>query len=238
MRFIFGVMAVFVFSLGFFALQPAGAQTNPYFPLESGLHCTFTSEMSGSPELYVTVTGTEQFYGQTVWAVQYNYAINMDYRIDFYSIGSDGDVFFHGLRTIGDLSEVVETVIEPPFCILDMPASPGKTWNNAYSWTNYIDGVLDDSLDGFMFMGEILDTASDVTVPAGSFTGIEVAGVSIHDSGLIPAAFSDYWFADGIGPVRRDSYTLADPEGYVEMMWSVPLAQEEQSWGSVKALFR
>jgi hypothetical protein len=238
MRVVIAITTTFLLTFGLFTYHPALAQTNSYFPLEPGLHYSFTSHMAGSPMEFMTVVGTEQFYGREVWAVQVNYFDTTDSRIEFYSIGSDGDVFFHGLRLTESGGDLVEIVNTPPYRILDMPVSLGKTWADSYSWMTYINGVENETVPGFTFNGEIIATDSPVTVPAGSFSAVEAAGAVEHISGVIPIQRSVYWLVKDIGPVRRDNSTDGQPEGYSELLWSLPVAQENQSWGSVKAIFR
>jgi hypothetical protein len=215
----------------------ATAQTNPYFPLEPGLHFSFTSDMGGSPEVYVTVTGTELLYGQEVWVTQWDDFDSTDYRFEFYSIAPDGDILFHGTRTENFAGDMVEYLPNPPFRVLDMPVSVGHSWTDLYVLDTYLNGIFQGSLTNYSFNGEIISTGSFVVTPAGSFAALEVEGIGLIDGGNTTTR-TRYWFETDVGVVRRDSSVDGVPGVTTELLWSTPVTQEDQSWGSVKALFR
>lgn len=223
--------------LGLFLPLIASAQSNPYFPLEPGLHHTYTSNMDGSPEKFVTVTGSELLYGQKVWATQWNYSDSPDFRLEFYSIAPDGDILFHGTRGRSSGDDIVEYIANPPFRILDMPLSEGHTWIDPYAVDYYLNFSFEYTMPGYLYEGEIIGNGFPMTVPAGSFTALVVAGVTlVGGSGLTQRM--DYYFAMDVGILRRDSRVDGQPGEITDLLWSVPLGEQTRSWGDLKALFR
>lgn len=215
----------------------AGAQSNPYFPLEQGLHHTYTSTMEGSPEQFVTVTGPEVIYGRNVWALQWNFFDSSDFLIEFYSIAPDGDVLFHGTRGRNAENDIVEYIAKPPFRIIDMPFSTGHTWTDIYVVDFYRNFTPEYTIPGYSFQGEIIGTDFPMTVPAGSFAALVVAGVTLVGGGSLTVR-TDYYFVSDVGILRRDSRIDGQPGDATELLWSIPLAEQNCSWGDLKALFR
>lgn len=223
--------------LGLLLPMTASAQSNPFFPLEPGLNHTYTSDMEGSPETFATVLGTEVVYGQDVWVIQWNYSDRPDYRYELFSFADDGDVLFHGTRGRNSGLDLVDYIANPPFRILDMPFSAGHTWTDLYEVDYYQNGIYESTIPGYSYNGEIIGTDFPMAVPAGSFTALVVASVTLVDSGVLTQR-TDYYFAMDVGILRRDSSIDGHPGVTTELLWSVPLAEETYSWGSVKALFR
>ena len=223
--------------LGLFLPMTAWAQSNPYFPLEQGLHHTYTSTMEGSPEKFVTVTGHEVLYGREVWALQWNYSASPDFLIDFYSIAADGDVLFHGTRGRNSENDIVEYIATPPFRIIDMPFSTGHTWTDLYVVDYYRNFTHEYTIPEYRYQGEIIGDDFPMTVPAGSFEALVVGGVTLVGGGGLTVR-TDYFFAIDVGILRRDSRIDGQPGETTELLWSVPLEEDTRSWGDLKALFR
>jgi hypothetical protein len=223
--------------LGLFLPLAASAQSNSFFPLEQGLHHAYTSHMDGSPDKFVTVTGRGKLDGRDVWVVQWNYPASPDYRIEFYSIAPDGDVLFHGTRGRNSLDDIVEYVATPPFRILDMPLSEGHTWTDPYAVDYYLNFSFEYTMPGYSYEGEIIGNGFPMTVPAGSFTALVVAGVTLVGGSDLTQRM-DYYFAMDVGILRRDSRIDGQQGEITELLWSMPLGEQTRSWGDLKALFR
>jgi hypothetical protein len=226
-----------VICLGLLLPLPVGAQSNPYFPLEQGLHHTYTSTMEGSPEKFVTVTGLEVLYGREVWALQWNDSASPDFLIEFYSIAPDGDVLFHGTRGRNAEGDIVEYLATPPFRIIDMPFTPGHTWSDPYVVEFYRNFTAEYTIPGYSYQGEIIGNDFPMTVPAGSFTALVVAGITLVNDGSLTVR-TDYFFTPDTGMIRRDSRIDGQPGETTELLWSIPMTDHTCSWGNLKVLFR
>lgn len=223
--------------LGLFLPPTAAAQSNPYFPLEAGLHHSYTPEMEGSPVGFATVIGTEEVHGRDVWVIQWNYTTVPGYRFEFYSIAADGDLLFHGTRGRNTGLDLVEYLATPPFRVLDMPFAAGHTWTDLYAVDYYNNGTYESTTPGYSYNGEIIGTDFPMAVPAGSFSALVVASVTLVDGGVLTQR-TDYYFGMDVGILRRDASIDGQPGVRTELLWSLPLAEEAYTWGSVKALFR
>ncbi|MBK7673158.1 MAG: hypothetical protein IPJ24_17495 [bacterium] len=104
-------------------------------------------------------------------------------------------------------------IFDPPLLFLDFPLDVGKTWETV----NATGGLR----------GEVLREET-VTVPAGTFQTKVVRITDILNGGLF---VGDFYLDRNIGNVKHRGVGL--------FSFSGPTAAEsQQSWGSVKALFR
>lgn len=243
LEFFMNIRRIFLFPvftliwLGLFLPLTVAAQSNPYFPLEPGLHHSYASEMDGSPDKFVTVTGSELLDGQQVWVLQWNYSDSSDFRLEFYSIAPDGDILFHGTRTRNATDDIVDYLANPPIRILDMPFTLGHTWTDPYVVDYYLNFTYESSIPGYTYNGEIIDTDSPITVPAGSFEALVVAGITLIDGGVFTQTTYS-WYEMDVGVVRRGSSVDGVPGVELDLLYAAPLREETRSWGDVKALFR
>ena len=226
MRMGYGFFYLLIFAVGCTSCRSAAAADEPYFPLVPGMYSPYI-QWSNSADVFYNVVGSEEHYGQDVWAVLRGYDHTFTSRyFELYSIGADGDVLYHGRRSTTVGGALFEQVYEPPLRILDMPAVAGRSWTDTPTVYSYSDGVLIET-EEFSYVGHIVGTESPVTVPAGDFTALEVTG--IWDFGRS----TRYWFSRGTGLVRTEV-----SDGLILALWAPVVAEDARSWGSLKALYR
>ena len=208
--------------------QSAWAGDNPLFPLNKGAYSKFATP-SGVYDEYSLVVGEENYYGQDVWVVKYEYETGIGGpHYDFFSIADDGDVLHHGSR-FTQSGSMIENVLEPPVRLIDAPIISGKSWTDEFTLTRYVDGSIDVVQENHQQYGRIESVDVLISVPAGDYATVEVFNSPIRKS---PPQIR-YWFSEGVGIVKK-TYP-----GNVERLLMAPVVQSDsKSWGSVKALFR
>ena len=225
MRAVCGFVAYLFFVFGPTSHLSANANENSYFPLTAGMYSPYTNGF-GPLDVFLNVLGVEDFYGRDAWVIMRGNPYGFEPFYEVYSIAADGDVLYHGRRFTSGDGVLFEHVIVPPNRIIDMPVFGGKSWADSAKVYRYQDGALVEIEDGFTYSGQIVNTESPVDVPAGSFMALEVTG----DWG---GGATRYWFAEETGIVQMEK-----PNGTIESLTGPVVADEQHSWGAVKALYR
>lgn len=224
MRVLQGILVFLCFVFVPASSRLAHASENPYFPLVPGLYSPYTA--GDTIDIFYNVIGTEEFYGHTVWVVMREVVWSGRHILEIYSTDTDGDVLYHGRRSVDTAGVLIDQVFNPPIRIIDMPVLVGKSWVDNTVVSRYQDGILFETEEGLTYSGRIVAIDIPIDVPAGSFSTLEIAG----DWG---SGATRYWFAQDIGTVR-----LERPGGGTESLAGPVVAIEQLSWGSVKSLYR
>jgi hypothetical protein len=217
------------------AADPAFA-ADDYFPLRTGGTWTYHSSDMLVPWLGMEILGPVDFQGSTDVHVLWDLGELGEGYLFLHETAS-GDVALHGTLLGDDMD-----VYDPPRPLLDMPLTPGRTWEYTGQVSHYTAGELTETYtDSYSY--EVLQPQT-LTVPAGTFEAIGVqetyteppVGQSRfpwHESaGLKKKAPDVYWYALDIGWVFIDSEPVYELESY-----SIPVVQPSSSWSSVKSLF-
>ena len=226
MRTFVGLLFLAIFVLILIPGDSIHATEQPYFPLISGMYSSYV-QWSGSADVFYNVVGSEDYYGREAWAILRGYVHTFSSQyFEFYSIGADGDLLYHGRRSMNSNGVLFEQVLDPPLRVIDMPAAEGQSWTDTPTVSRYNDGILVEA-EVYSYTGQIVALAAPVTVPAGEFVTLEVSGDWAFGTS------EHYWFADGTGLIKYE-----DDSGLSLSLWGPVVAQESSSWGSVKALYR
>lgn len=207
-----------------------------YFPLQTGRNWTFYSENAEpfGTWLEMQVLGRVDFHGLRDVHVAWDLGL-MEPLYLYLHKTELGDMGLHGTQVGGDVEVYV-----PPRPLLDVPLTPGKTWEYTGQVLYYVDDVLTEQY-GVAGSYEVIGPET-VTVPAGTF---EAMGVVETFFGAMPGLMSipwphvpvvpskapdTFWYAQSVGWVILDSTPYYELDSY-----SVPVTA--RSWGSVKALY-
>jgi len=209
---------------------PALAQD--YFPLDELVvreyQYTLVSESGTSVRLF---SGSFPVNGTTATILHHVGGID-DGLQQYWEENSEGDKLFHGFET----GTGFQHIWTPPFTVIDMPVSVGKTW----------DVTSQGSSDGSTIQLHFEVVAMEnVTVPAGTFAAVTIemtqslpakgafgVVVGLDPFGTTPAG-ELYSYADQTGLLRWISANRTD-----ELVDIQAVGVESTTWSAVRALYR
>lgn len=154
---------------------------------------------------------------------QFATASTMTYRSIQEHVDANGDLYFDGISYIW--SKGLNLTFSSPDLFLDLPLWVGKSWDSTF---------LEDQnnpLSEITCHHEVVGT-TEVTVGAGTFS------VMVVEVTVTPTNSYSYWYPEGTYHLHETLGPVILPNDYSLASYSGVVATEEQSWSTVKALFR
>jgi hypothetical protein len=196
-----GIIDDIAFTSNSSIVPPQPCTSNNYYPLH--LNSTYN---------YLITLPTSSIYTQVASVIQSsnNSAImrfqnsNSTVYSETTYIVSDCAIYYNQTQSFG--ATTATTSIYPDAIILPADMTPGTT---ASSTSSYSTGGIVSTVTRTI---SIIGTES-VTVPAGSFQAVKVVlkNTSTSDTGITIITNSTYWYVDGIGRVKIESFNADTP---------------------------
>lgn len=197
---------------------PASAQDHHYLPLEPGNELWYVN--TGDPALTLNAYVEAGPAGTSIFNFErmVNGEVVGTSRGHF--VGNDeGDIVWIGPEIGGELIPFSSTYV-----LIDAPLFLGKVWTFETSHPNW--GAIE-------FTAEVVAEEWISVAGVGNLYCFKVHYDEVWEN--VGPRFADRWYADGFGQVQFDDVPELDP---FLVTAAVVIPVEEQTWGSVKSMYR
>jgi hypothetical protein len=207
-----------------------------YLPL--GVGNTWSYEGSGDEAETMTVIGTAEVLGETVYVIDYSASSQNEPLENYWTSGPDGEVLLWGF--FRDEDGGWGMAYSPPILWVDAPTFAGAVW----ACTTQIYSLPSETPDTVAVFEYTVTWEGILSPPAGSFEAIAVGFVTPWQRGVAFRGYSadgraltgrtepDRWYSDGVGLIQYDATELYELVSY----GTSPV--ELATWTRVKLLYR
>jgi hypothetical protein len=218
--------APLAFILAVILVAPVLAQKHPYFPTDTGTSWEY--QVIGGETYWMTVTGTETFFGQAVIRLDSSLESSAGpyYFSGKYTLDAAGSVYMVGWEYL-DAAPLLTSVYSPHILVLPSTAQMPPMWQVDFIDTSYWgDQYRDEFSHSYTYS---VQANEEISVPAGTYHTIRISRESYGGSEYI------YWYALGVGIVQTQ-----DSIGRLHQLSSFQDGQvrtESRSWARLKSMY-